>query len=84
MQRKRKRKSFFKNFFKIVQITVADVLRHEAGLPRLSEQIGIEDCFSENIKKNSIGKIIEKEKLNFPMGNFRYIQSRYNECTYHH
>ena len=64
----------FEHFLKIVQITVADVLRHEAGLPRLSEQIGIEDCFAENIKKNSIGKIIEKEELNFPGGNFRYIQ----------
>ena len=59
--------------FETVKITIADVLRHEAGLPRLSEQITIEDCFPENIKKNSIGKIIENESLNFPEGNFRYI-----------
>ena len=48
------------------------MLRHEAGLARLSEQINIEDCYTENIINNTIGKIIEIEELNFPEGNFRY------------
>ena len=55
------------------------MLRHEAGLARLSEQINIEDCYTENIINNTIGKIIENEELNFPEGNFRYYHYIYTE-----
>ena len=53
------------------QMTIADVLRHEGGMPVFSQQINIEDCFPENIHKNSVGKIIEEEELKFPEGNYR-------------
>ena len=55
------------------------MLRHEAGLARLSEQINIEDCYTENIINNTIGKIIENEELNFPEGNFRYYHYTHRE-----
>ena len=43
------------------KITVADLLRHEAGLPNFSQQLTPEDLLTENIKKNKVGAIIEKE-----------------------
>ena len=46
-------------------LTVADVLRHEAGLPVFSQQLNIEDCFPENIKNNAVGEVIEKERIKF-------------------
>ena len=46
-------------------LTVADVLRHEAGLPIFSQQLNIQDCFPENIKNNVVGKIIEQERMKF-------------------
>ena len=46
-------------------VTLADVLRHEAGLPVLSQSIDIEDCWTENINNNRVGKIIEKETRKF-------------------
>jgi len=52
-------------------LTVADVLRHEAGLQVLSKPISIEDCYPEMISSNAIGQIIEQEALNFPDGEYR-------------
>merc|ERR1712227_261264 len=46
-------------------LTVADVLRHEAGMQVLSRPIRIEDCYPERITNNAIGHIIEQERLNF-------------------
>ena len=43
------------------KILVADVMRHEAGLHRFHKLVKLEDCFTENIKKNSIGSIIETD-----------------------
>ena len=47
------------------EVTIADVLRHEAGLPTLSEQINIEDCWRENITNNRVGRVIERESRRF-------------------
>ena len=47
-------------------ITVADLMRHEAGLAYLETPLRIEDTLSENIKKNAVGSIIEKEKHHYP------------------
>ena len=47
-------------------ITVADVLRHEGGMPTFSQQMEIEDSWPENIFKNGIGKIIEREESIWP------------------
>ena len=37
------------------QILVSDVLRHEGGLHRLHKKLKLEECYTENIKNNSIG-----------------------------
>ena len=47
-------------------VTVADLMRHEAGLASLENPPKIEDTWTENIKKNSIGSIIEKAKCTYP------------------
>ena len=43
------------------ELKVSDVMRHEAGLHRLHKKIEIEDMWTENIKKNNVGKIIEED-----------------------
>jgi len=53
------------------KLTVADVLRHECGMPVFSQQLDIKDCFPENINNNHVGAVIEKEKLIFPAGERR-------------
>ena len=67
-------------------MTIADVLRHEGGMPVFSQQMLIEDCYPENIKNNGVGKIIEEEPLHFPDGQYkyRYRYHRYdNEWMFH-
>jgi len=46
---------------------VKDVLRHEAGLPKLAKPFTGEDALTENIKKNAIGKHIETQRQSFPI-----------------
>jgi CubicO group peptidase (beta-lactamase class C family) len=43
-------------------LTISQILRHEAGLNTFSEQVPVEYTHTENIKANKIGRIIEKEK----------------------
>ncbi|WP_239017289.1 serine hydrolase domain-containing protein [Seongchinamella sediminis] len=40
-------------------VTVADLMRHEAGLANFDTSLDIEDLFTENIKQNAVGRIIE-------------------------
>ena len=40
-------------------LTVADLMRHEAGLANFDTSIDMEDLFTDNIKQNTIGRIIE-------------------------
>ena len=48
-------------------ITLADVLRHESGVARFGDHVfNNEDILRENIKNNSIGKVIENCKPEFP------------------
>jgi len=47
-------------------MTLADVLRHEAGLTFFKEQIGIVDTLPENIKENALGRIIEQSEPTWP------------------
>ena len=47
-------------------ITLADVLRHESGLSWLDHTFAKEDFYSENIKANKVGEIIEKYAQKFP------------------
>ena len=41
-------------------VTVADVMRHEAGLANLDTSLDAEDLFTENIKKNAVGQVLEQ------------------------
>ncbi len=50
-------------------ITVAQLLRHEAGLAKWSGMFKLEDVSTDNIKKNAIGKVIEEEAAVFPDGD---------------
>ena len=52
---------------------IADVLRHEGGMPAFSQQMNIEDCYPENINNNNVGKIIEDEELKYPQGEYRHV-----------
>ena len=47
-------------------VTVADLMRHEAGLASLDNPPTFEDTWTENIKKNCLGSKIETEKCNYP------------------
>ena len=52
----------------LFQLTIADVLRHEGGMPVFSEQMNIEDCYPENFSNNGVGEIIERQTLKYPSG----------------
>ena len=54
-------------------MTIADILRHEGGMPAFSQQMNIEDCYPENINNNNVGKIIEEEELKYPHGEYRHV-----------
>jgi len=47
-------------------VRLKDVMRHEAGMPKLSKQFAPKDLMTENIKNNAIGKLIESQRLTFP------------------
>ena len=49
-------------------VTIADLMRHEAGLANFDTSIDMEDLLTHNIKTNSIGRIIEDHKQRFPAG----------------
>jgi len=46
-------------------LTVADLMRHEAGLANFDTSIDLEDLFTENIKQNAVGRIIEGHAPNY-------------------
>merc|ERR1711892_687459 len=48
-------------------LTVADLMRHEAGLVAWDTSLGVTDTLIENIKNNDIGKIIETQKQADPV-----------------
>ena len=43
------------------ETTIAEVMRHEAGLPRFSTSIAARDLYTDAIKNGSISNLIEKE-----------------------
>ena len=47
-------------------VTVADLMRHEAGLANFDTSLDARDLFTENIKKNAVGQVIEQHGLSFP------------------
>jgi CubicO group peptidase (beta-lactamase class C family) len=53
-------------------LTIADMMRHEAGLAAFNTSIDPEDLLTENLKKNTIGSIIERHRQQYPeSGNKR-------------
>lgn len=56
-------------------ITVADLLRHEAGLASFDLPLNVEDTLTENIKKNGIGSVIEKLEPHWPESGPREYHS---------
>jgi len=63
-------------------LTLADVLRHEAGLDNFDDQIGVEDCLPESIRANDRGKIIEASSCHFPENTLNKDGSK-SKRTYH-
>jgi len=53
------------------QITIADLMRHEAGLANLDTLIDMEDTLRENIKRNCLGEVIARQKCVYPEGSKR-------------
>ena len=48
-------------------VTIADVFRHQAGLAWFTDSFStIKDMWTENIKENKVGKMIEGQKLHYP------------------
>jgi hypothetical protein len=62
-------------------LTVSDILRHEGGLPKFHKQFSPKDLLRENIKKNSIGKIIETDKSHWPLKRKREYHQRRDLIT---
>jgi len=52
-------------------ITVADVMRHEGGMPQFNQQLDIEDSFPENIARNGVGRVIQEETPCWPESDKR-------------
>ncbi len=57
-------------------VTVADLMRHEAGLANFDTSLDMQDLFRENIKQNAIGRIIEQQSS-------RYASKDGNKREYH-
>ena len=52
-------------------VTVADLMRHEAGLANFDTPLDAEDLFTENIKKNAVGQVIEQHAPSYSPGGKR-------------
>ena len=50
-------------------MTVADVMRHEAGLAQLEVSLSATQLETSALKQNSVGHILEKHPLSFPEGS---------------
>lgn len=60
-------------------VTVADLMRHEAGLAAFNQSINPEDLLTENIKQNKIGELIEQHAQRFAEGENK--QREYHAVT---
>lgn len=52
-------------------VTIADLMRHEAGLANFDTPVEMEDTLRENIKKNCLGEVIARQKCVYPEGGKR-------------
>ena len=53
-------------FFGPVYVFIANTLRHESGLSWLDHTFKNDDFLLENLKKNIVGQVLEKEPPHFP------------------
>lgn len=60
-------------------ITVADLMRHEAGLAAFNQSLAPEDLLTENIKQNRVGSVIEGHPPTFREGEEQ--QREYHAIT---
>lgn len=51
------------------ELTVADLMRHEAGLANFDTSMALDDLLTENIKQNSVGRIIEGHAQSYSAGS---------------
>jgi CubicO group peptidase (beta-lactamase class C family) len=51
------------------EITVAELMRHEAGLANFSSALALDDLFTENLKQNKVGRFIEEHAQKFGNGD---------------
>ena len=55
------------------ELTIADLMRHEAGLANFDTPLDAKDLFTENIKTNAVGQVIEQHSLSYgPSGRREY------------
>jgi len=52
-------------------VTIADLMRHEAGLANLDTPIDMELTLRENIKSNRMGEVIARQACVYPVGGKR-------------
>lgn len=63
-------------------VRICDVLRHESGLSHFTQVIPtIKDAWTDNIKQNKIGQLIEKEPLHFPSYPDSDSKAQYHALT---
>ena len=51
------------------ELTVADLMRHEAGLASFDTSLDLEDLFTDSIKQNTVGRVIEGHSLRYNAGS---------------
>ena len=51
------------------ELSVADLMRHEAGLANFNTSMALDDLLTENIKQNSVGRIIEGHSQKYAEGS---------------
>ena len=61
------------------EIRVADLMRHEAGMPTFDQTLRVADLWSENIKSNAVGSVIESQQPT--VGPDGKIERRYHALT---
>ena len=57
------------------EITIADLMRHEAGLANFEAPFDVSSTLRENIKKNALGEIIAEQTCVYPAGEKREYHS---------
>lgn len=50
-------------------LTVADLMRHEAGLAAFDQSLQPQDLYADNLRANAVGKVIENQRPKFRQGD---------------